>query len=82
MTNIDSILKSWHTGLVTLQHVGTQFPYQGSNLCPLHWQAEHQGSPSVLKFLVTFKHGALLFDFVYASQVNFAQGHIPSWWDL
>ena len=32
--------------------------------------------------LVTFKYGALLFDFVYASQVNFAQGHIPSWWDL
>ena len=40
----------WHMGLVALRHVGSQFPDQGSNLCPLRWQADslplgHQGSP-------------------------------------
>ena len=38
-----------HTGLVAPQHVGSQFPDQGSNPCPLHWKADslpldHQGS--------------------------------------
>ena len=27
-------------GLVALQHVGSQFPDQGSNQCPLHWKAD------------------------------------------
>ena len=26
-----------HAGLVAPQHVGSQFPDQGLNLCPLHW---------------------------------------------
>ena len=39
----------WLTGLVAPRHVGI-FPDQGSNPCPLHWQADsqplrHQGSP-------------------------------------
>ena len=29
----------WRTGLVALRHVGI-FLDQGSNLCPLHWQAD------------------------------------------
>ena len=40
----------WSTGSVALHHVGSWFPHQGSNLYPLHWQADasrldHQGSP-------------------------------------
>ena len=36
------------------------FPDQGSNLCPLHWQADsqplrHQGSPGLLSFVLTLK---------------------------
>ena len=30
----------WHGGLVALQHVGSQFPNQGSNQCPLHYKAD------------------------------------------
>ena len=29
-----------HTGFVALWHVGSQFPDQGSNPCPLHWKAD------------------------------------------
>ena len=29
-----------HTGLVAPWHVGSQFPDQGSNPCPLHWKAD------------------------------------------
>ena len=40
----------WHVGLVALWHVGSQFPNQGSNPCPLHWKVDslpldHQRSP-------------------------------------
>ena len=43
---------SWHMGLAALQHVEI-FPGEGSNPCPLHWQAgssplDHQGNLSVL----------------------------------
>ena len=39
----------WHVGLVAPQHVGSQFPDQGSNPCPLHCKEDslpldHQGS--------------------------------------
>ena len=42
--------KLWHTGLVSLRHVGSQFPDQGSNPRPLNCKADslpldHQGSP-------------------------------------
>ena len=45
-------------GLVALQHVGSQFPDQGSNPNPLHWKVDsqpldHQGSPSHLIFMTT-----------------------------
>ena len=38
------------------------FPDQGSNPCPLHWQADsqplrHQGSPDILKYWVLLDHG-------------------------
>ena len=44
----------WHTGLAAQQQCGI-FLNQGSNLCPLHWQADssplgHQRSPSTLLF--------------------------------
>ena len=44
----------WFTDLVAPQHVGI-FPDQGSNPCPLHWQADsqplrHQGSPHSTDF--------------------------------
>ena len=29
-----------HAGLVAPQHVGSQFPYQGSNPHPLHWEVD------------------------------------------
>jgi len=40
----------WSTGFVALHQVGSWFPHQGSNLYPLHWQADaspldHQESP-------------------------------------
>ena len=43
--------------LVALKHVGSQFPEQGLNMCPLHWQVDsypldHQGRPSIY-FLIT-----------------------------
>ena len=30
----------WRVGLVALQHVGSQFPDQGSNPRPLHWKVD------------------------------------------
>ena len=38
----------WCPGLVATCHVGSYFPNQGSNLCPLQWKhrvLDHQGSP-------------------------------------
>ena len=45
-----SLLQLWHVGLVAPPHVGSQFPNQGSNPCPLHQKADslpldQQGSP-------------------------------------
>ena len=44
-------------GLVAPQHVGSWFPSEGSNLCPLHWKADslpldHQGSPDVTSYCI------------------------------
>ena len=30
----------WHAGLVAPRLVGSQFPDQGSNPCPLHWEVD------------------------------------------
>ena len=35
-------LQLWHVGSVAPWHVGSQFPDQGLNSCPLHWQADFQ----------------------------------------
>ena len=45
------------------------FPDQGSNPCPLHWQADsqplrHQGSPSSILFNLVFLQCSVLFFFV------------------
>ena len=35
-------LEWWHAGLVAVWHVGSSFPSQALNLCPLHCKADHQ----------------------------------------
>ena len=32
----------WYMDLVTPQHVGSSFPNQGWNQCPLYWKADSQ----------------------------------------
>ena len=44
------LLQLWRAGSVSQQHMESQFPNKGSNLCPLHWKVylllDHQGSPT------------------------------------
>ena len=37
---VQASLWLWLTGLVVLQHVGSQFHGQELNLCPLHWKGD------------------------------------------
>ena len=75
---------SRHAGLVVVVHglrcsaVCGIYPDQGSNLCPLHWQADsqplhHQGSP-VGRFLITVSISVLVIDMFIFS--------ISSWFSL
>ena len=59
-------LQLMRVGLVAPRHVGSQFPDQGSNLCPLHWKADslpldRQGSPWVDILFFFF----LIFEFYF-----------------
>ena len=56
------------------------FPDQGSNPCPLHWQADsqplrHQGSPTASLLLTLLKTGSLLTELISESEQYFQVWH-------
>ena len=71
-------LQLMRVGLVAPRHVGSQFPDQGSNLCPLHWKADslpldRQGSPWVDILFFFFKFlNFILFIFYTAGPYQLA----------
>ena len=78
---------SRHTSLVIVAHGPSCpmacgiFPDQGSNLCPLHWQADshplcHQGSP-VGRFLITVSISLLVIGlFIFSISSWFSLGRL------